>query len=352
MNTTAMEKTTTAAVTLSVVIPVYNEEPGIPELLLRLRDMKRQLSNITVEFILVDDHSTDGTLALLRKACREEPEFRYLRLARNCGSHVAILAGLENARGACMVYLAADLQDPPELIPQLVQRWREGNHIAWAVREKREGVSRMEKALSALFYFLVNRLGHVALPPQGSDFALLDKRVVNALAESAGAHLSLGGEIARLGFQSTEIYYTKQPRHYGKSKWSLEHKLRAVADAFVAFSYTPLRGMLYLGTLCSLLGFLYAVFVISMRLVAQEPIAGWTSLMVVVLVIGGIQMVMLGVLGEYLWRTLEAARRRPLYVLEDVSSTEKRASMPSRFVTEAKPIPAPTSVEDNVESIH
>jgi len=302
---------------LSIVIPVYNEEAVLPALRDRLCSFLDRLRPLITEIILVDDHSSDRSPQILKDFCEQNPVFRYARLAKNCGSHIAVLAGLEHARGECAVFLAADLQDPPELVLQMMELWRRGHHVVWAVRERREGVSALDVFLANMFYRLLNLLGEVNLPPRGSDFALLDRKAIDALLQSAGSDVSLGGEIARLGFSSEQIVYTKERRAAGASKWTLKKKLKAVADAFVSFSYAPLRAMSYLGIVCSLLGFAYALLVIVVRLRTQTPVQGWASLIVVVLVLGGLQMMMLGVLGEYLWRTLEAARRRPTYFLEE-----------------------------------
>jgi glycosyltransferase involved in cell wall biosynthesis len=307
---------------LSIVIPVFNEETVIPVLVDRLRGFANVLTPLASEIILVDDHSGDRSPDLLKEVCQSDPRFRYARLAKNSGSHVAILAGLAQARGECAVFLAADLQDPPELILQMLDLWRAGHHVVWAVREEREGISKVDLFLSNTFYRLLNLLGEVNLPPRGSDFALLDRKAIDALLKSAGSHPSIGGEIARLGFSSAEITYTKEKRAAGSTKWTLKKKLTAFADAFVSFSYAPLRAMSYLGMIFSFLGFGYALVVIILRLMTRTPVQGWSSLIVVVLVLGGVQMMMLGILGEYLWRTLEAARQRPIYFLEETSEVE------------------------------
>jgi len=307
---------------LSIVIPVFNEEAVIPALLERLRGIADQLAPLAIEILLVDDHSSDRSPELLRAVSLRDPRFRYARLARNSGSHIAVLAGLAESRGQCAVFLAADLQDPPELIPRMLEFWRNGSHIVWAVREEREGVSKFDVFLSNTFYRLLNLMGEVNLPPSGSDFALLDRKVIEALLKSTGSHPSIIGEIARLGFSQGQIGYTKERRAAGATKWTLGRKLKAFADAFVLFSYTPLRAMSYLGIACSLSGFAYALLVIIVRLRSSIPVQGWSSLMVAVLVLGGVQMMMLGVLGEYLWRTLEAARRRPVYFLEETSAAD------------------------------
>lgn len=315
---------------LSIIIPVYNEEAVLPALIGRLRGFLVRLAPLDVEIILVDDHSTDRSPELLKEICRSDARFRYARLAKNGGSHVAILAGLVQARGECAVFLAADLQDPPELILRMLDLWRAGHHIVWAVKDEREGVSKIDLFLSNLFYRLLNLLGELNLPPRGSDFALLDRKAVEALLQSAGSNPSIAGEIARLGFSSAQISYTKEKRAAGDSKWTLKKKLTAFADAFVSFSYAPLRAMSYLGMLFSLLGFLYALAVVAVRLTTRTPVQGWSSLIVVVLVLGGVQMMMLGVLGEYLWRTLEAARQRPTYFLEETSEDAATDSQPQK----------------------
>jgi polyisoprenyl-phosphate glycosyltransferase len=309
-----------AVPTLSIVMPVYNEAEGIDELLSRLSALRDSLKDISVEVIFVDDHSEDATPELLKAACAGSSWMRYFRLARNRGAHVAVLAGLAQARGECAVALASDLQDPPELIPRLLEQWRQGHRVVWAVRSGNERRSAWDRAFSAAFYWVMNRFSEVRLPPTGSDFALLDRSVIRALLASVGASPTVGAEIARLGFPQAQITYVKEPRRHGHSKWTRSAKIRIFIDAMASFSFVPMRMMTYAGATFSLLGFLYALFIIVMRILGGMPIQGWASLMVVLLVLGGIQMIMLGVLGEYLWRTLEETRRRPLYFIED--STE------------------------------
>jgi len=272
----------------------------------------------------VDDHATERTPQLLREICAANDDYHFIRLAANSGSHVAILAGLGQTVGECVAILAADLQDPPELIPQMLAQWREGNHVIWAVREQREGISITERFTANLFYWLLNRFSEVKLPPTGADFSLLDRAVVDAVLQSVGANPSMGLEVARLGFRQVEIPYVKAARQFGKSKWNLRKKLNAFADAFVTTSYMPLRAMSYIGITVSVIGFLYALVIVTLRIFNVLTVEGWAALMVVVLVFGGVQMLMLGVIGEYLWRTLEHARQRPLYFVED--SSEDRDS--------------------------
>ncbi|OPZ14844.1 MAG: hypothetical protein BWZ10_01834 [candidate division BRC1 bacterium ADurb.BinA364] len=306
-------------VQLSIVIPAFNEEDSLPALFDRLNALLPRLEGVACDVLFVDDRSTDATPAMLRQYCASLPGRRWIRLARNSGSHVAVLAGLERSSGECAVFLAADLQDPPELIARMVEAWRGGARVVWAAREKREGIPWIDRAFAAGFWSLFNRIARVSLPPQGSDFCLLDRQAIRALSQSVSEHPFIIGDIARLGFRQATVLYTKEARRFGRSKWNLGRKLKAFADAVVSFSYLPLRLMSYLGLGLSALGFLYAILVALRAWLVDIPAQGWSSLMIVVLVIGGVQMTMLGVLGEYLWRTLEAAKKRPLYFVEEDS---------------------------------
>jgi polyisoprenyl-phosphate glycosyltransferase len=307
---------------LSVIIPAYCEGDGLRALADRLTAVLDRLP-APAEVILVDDHSTDHSTRVMREIAAKDARFQFVRLSRNSGSHMAILAGLEQARGECAVFMAADLQDPPELIPELLDRWRQGFKTVWAVRAKREGVPWIDRAFAKGFYWLLNRFGEVALPPDGADFALIDAAVVRALVESVGANPSIFAEIAKLGFSQTELAYTKTARQFGESKWGLRKKLKLFADTFVAFSYAPIRSMSYFGLTVAVLGFIYAMVVIVKHLVWGHPVEGWASIMVAVLIIGGVQMLMLGVLGEYLWRTLDEARRQPRYFIEESTQLDR-----------------------------
>jgi glycosyltransferase involved in cell wall biosynthesis len=311
-------QTSTSNKTLSLVIPMFNEEDNITVLTERLNALIDGLGMPT-QVVFVDDHSTDQTPTMLAELCAQYEHYEYVRLAANSGSHIAIIAGLAHTTGDAVVFLAADLQDPPELIPQMLEQWQGGAHIVWAVRAKREGISRADKATASLTYRIINLFGKVKLPPEGTDFALLDVQVVRALLRSVPANPSLILEIARLGFNQVMIPYTKEARYAGVTKWNLGRKITAFIDAIVTTSFVPVRLMSYVGLTASILGFLYALLIIVLRFINPAPIEGWSTLMVVVLVFGGVQMMMLGILGEYLWRTLETARQRPLYIVERTS---------------------------------
>lgn len=315
--------------TVDLIIPVYNEAENILNLIARLHRLESELrGEFGCSVVFVDDHSKDASPRLLQVACTENPGYRYLRLARNQGSHVAILAGLEHSDADCAVFLAADLQDPPEIVPQMLRAWRSGAKVVWAVRERREGLPWFDRASARAFYWLIRGLSDVEFPAEGSDFALLDHVVVEALSASAGANLSVMTEIARVGFTQESIPYVKAERQLGSSKWTVRKKLKFAIDAVVSLSYRPLRAMSYAGLIFSALGFLYAAAIVALHLVKGSPVEGWASLMVVVLIVAGVQMLMIGILGEYLWRTLEEAKRRPRYVLEEAYGFDVPADKP------------------------
>lgn len=301
---------------LSVVTPAYNEQHNLPVLYQRLNDALAE-QQLQWEWIVIDDHSSDGSFERLRSLAAQDPRVVAVRLARNSGSHAAVNCGLRRAKGDCAVVLAADLQDPPETISALIRKWRDGAQIVWAVRAEREGESLGTRGFARLYYWLMRRIvGFKEMPPTGADFFLADRRVLDILAQFNETNVSLLALLTWMGFRQAKILYTKQARLHGKSGWTLEKKLKLVVDSVTSFSYLPLRFMAYLGFAVAGLGFLYSLFVISNAMLGA-PVAGWSSLMVVVLVIGGIQMMMMGMLGEYVWRALDESRRRPRFIIED-----------------------------------
>jgi dolichol-phosphate mannosyltransferase len=307
-----------ASVRLSVVTPAYREAENLPALYERLCAVLDGLG-IAWEWIIVDDHSLDGTFAVVHDTAARDPRVRGIRLARNSGSHVALSCGLHAARGECAVALAADLQDPPEIVPQLLDEWQGGAHVVWATRAEREGETKLTRALSRAYYWVMrNLVGLDSTPAMGADVVLLDRRVLDAFREFGESNVSLLALLTWMGFRQTNITYTKQARLHGRSGWTLKKKLKLLVDSVTAFSYAPIRFMTYLGFLVATIGFVYAAFVI-LNAIFGQPVAGWTSLIVIVLILGGIQMLMMGVLGEYLWRALDESRRRPRFIVEETT---------------------------------
>lgn len=298
---------------LTVVTPAYNEALNLPALYERLA---RVLAGLDWEWIVVDDHSTDETFAAVERFALMDPRVRGIRLARNVGSHAAIACGLDHARGDAAAVLAADLQDPPEILPPLLDAWRAGGQVVWAARAGREGASLMDRGLSRCYHALMRRMtGVTEMPETGADCFLLDRVVVEALRRFGERHASLLALITWMGFRQVTVPYAKQARLHGRSGWTLAKKINLLVDSITSFTYLPIRLMTCVGVAIALLGFVYAAVVV-VNAWAGRPVQGWSSLMVAVLVLGGVQMLMMGILGEYLWRALDEARRRPRYLIE------------------------------------
>jgi dolichol-phosphate mannosyltransferase len=302
--------------TFSIVVAAFNEEGNIPLLYQRIVALDWKVLGLSPEFVFVDDHSTDGTAAILAGLAARDPRVKVLRFSKNFGSHKAFSAGLENCTGNAAVILAADLQDPPEVIPQLIAKWREGAKVVWAVRAEREGESAATKVLSRAYYYLMRRFSDVPPPVQGADFLLVDKQVLAELRAAPEKHTSLLSLIQWMGFDQQQISYTKASRHSGRSKWTLRKKVKLAVDSFVSFSYAPVRLASACGLLFALSGFLYAAVIAIRAISVGSPVQGWSSMMCVLLIVSGVQLIMLGILGEYLWRTFDEARGRPRYIVE------------------------------------
>ena len=300
---------------LSIVTPAHNEEDNLP---LLYEALCEHLADFDWEWILVDDHSSDQTLAVFSRLAAGDARLKGLRFSRNFGSHKALICGLREARGEAAIILAADLQDPPQVIPQLHAAWKAGDQVVWAVRKGRPGEKVSNLAFGRLYYWIMRRfVGLTNMPATGADFFLADRRVLDALAQFRENNVSLFALIGSLGFRHGHIDYVKEARQHGRSSWTFAKKFKLVLDSIIAFTYLPIRYMMAFGSLVGLGGFLYSLFVVY-NYVHGSPSQGWSSLMVVVLMLGGMQMMMLGVLGEYIWRTLDESRARPLYLVEQV----------------------------------
>jgi len=301
---------------ISVITAFMNEAANLPAFRERVVRVAEGL-DAELKVVLVDDHSTDESPEVAKAWAAEDPRVAYLRLSRNCGSHAAFSAGLAEATGDCAVLLAADLQDPPETIPQLIEKWQEGFDVVWAARAARRGERWTTKLFSRTYYQVMRRVALPDMPPTGADFLLMDRKVIdayNAIPEKNTSFLAL---VLWMGFRQTVIDYVKEARQAGRSKWTFSKKLKLFVDSIVSFSYVPIRAMSYLGLAMALCGFLYAIVVIVGRLVGWVIPGGFAALMTVLLVGQGMIMAMLGVLGEYLWRTYDEARRRPWYIIEE-----------------------------------
>jgi dolichol-phosphate mannosyltransferase len=301
-----------------LITPAFNEAENLPVLYERVRSVMEQ-AGADWQWIIVDDSSEDNTYSVLCELAQKDPRIGAIRLSRNYGSHLAIRCGLRYAKCECAVILAADLQDPPEIIPDLISEWRAGARVVWAERGRSPNESRRYQTGARLYYALMRHLvGIRKLPPSGADVVLLDADVIKAVSQFRETNVSLFILIAWLGFRQSTISYEKGARLYGKSGWTLTGLVKLVIDSITAFSYLPIRAITYFGVIVAIVGFLYAIWIIFAALTGNPP-EGWASLMVVVLVLSGFQMLMLGVLGEYLWRALDEARSRPPFILESAA---------------------------------
>jgi glycosyltransferase involved in cell wall biosynthesis len=301
---------------LSLVIAAYNEEANLPLLYQRVIALDWASLDLEYELVFVDDYSRDRTPEVLRELARLDPRVKVLRFSKNFGSHKAFTAGLEYCSGDAAVLLAADLQDPPETIPELVARWREGAKVVWAVRAEREGVPVTDKLFARFYYWLMRRFADVRPPPQGADFLLADRCVLEELRSTPEKNTSVLLLIQWMGFSQASIEYTKAARHAGRSKWTFSKKLKLAIDSLVGFSYAPIRLASLLGAVFAFTGFIYAAFVAIRAIFWGSPVHGWPALMCIVLIAAGTQLLILGILGEYVWRVYEESRRRPRYIIE------------------------------------
>ncbi len=309
---------------LSIITPAYNEAENLQTLYDRLAATMGRLA-MDWEWIVIDDHSSDGTFQTILRLAAGDSRVKGLRFSRNFGSHTAITCGLNQAQGDCAVVMAADLQDPPEVIPDLLAPWSGGAQVVWAVRRSRPGEKASTKGFSRLYYFIMRNIsGLRQMPESGADFFLIDARVLQALCRFNESNISLFALITWMGFRQATLHYEKQPRLRGRSGWSMDKKWKLLLDSITSFTYLPIRLMSYAGFLTALAGFVFAGTVVW-NFFSGKPPEGYSSLIVVILVLGGMQMMMMGVLGEYVWRALDESRRRPRYLIEAVTQTENLA---------------------------
>jgi dolichol-phosphate mannosyltransferase len=311
---------------ISIILPAYNEQENLPLLFDRLVNVASQLPAYDFEFIFIDDCSSDKSPDILSKFKKQDQRVHIIRFARNCGSHAAVEAGLHFCRGDSAIMLATDLQDPPEMIPRLIEQWQKGFKTVWGVRDKREGEGFVTIACSRIYYFLMNRLTDVKQPPTGADVFLIDRAVIDALKKAPEKNSEIYMLIAWLGFSQSSIMYVKEARHAGISKWNFTKLLKLFFDALISFSYVPLRCMSLMGVIFAFVGLVYGAYVFINAFRDDTPIPGFSSLMIVILLLGGFQMAMMGMLGEYLWRTYDETRKRPKYVIEKNTLIEDNPS--------------------------
>ncbi len=302
----------------SFIIPIYNEEETITELYHRVSKVMSRLDGL-VELILVNDGSRDKSLKLIRELHQKDPRVCYLSLARNFGHQTAVTAGLNFARGQVVVILDADLQDPPELIPDMIDKWRQGYEVVYAQRLKRKQEGWFKRFTAYLFYRLLKRLADVNIPADTGDFCLMDHQVVNVLNAMPERNRYIRGLRAWIGFRQTAIKFERDPRYAGEVKYTFRKSFSLALNSLISFSRVPLRLSTYLGLLSAGVALLMALLVLYWRLHdPNSPITGLATIMIAIFFLGSVQLVCLGILGEYIGRIYEEVKGRPLYTLGEV----------------------------------
>jgi glycosyltransferase involved in cell wall biosynthesis len=302
------------APTFSVVVPAFNEADGLAEFHRRLAVVMDQVGSW--EAVYVDDGSQDTTCAIMQQLRVSDPRITLVRLTRNFGKEIATTAGLDHACGDAVIVIDADLQDPPEVIPALIDAWRDGFDMVAAQRRSRDGESWLKRATAHLFYRLMQNTGRVRLPVDTGDFRLMSRRAVDAVQRLREHHRFMKGLFAWVGFPATTVLYDRAPRLAGSSKWDYWKLWNLALEGITSFTVVPLKVATYIGLFVALLSVSYGAVVVVKTLVYGNPVAGYPSLMAVVLFLGGVQLVTLGIIGEYLGRVFNETKQRPLYLVE------------------------------------
>ena len=315
---------------LSVVIPCFNESEVIAETARRLLAQADALTEVGTELIFVDDGSRDDTCAQIKALAAGDARIKLLSFARNFGHQIAVTAGIEAAAGDAVVLIDADLQDPPELIPRMLALWREGNDVVYGTRTEREGESAFKRGTAKAFYRLLNRLSDIPIPLDTGDFRLMSRRVVDTLRAMPERDRFVRGMVSWVGFRQTALPYRRAERFAGQTKYPLRKMLRFAADGLLSFSTKPLQLAIALGAAASALAFAGIVYALVVRLFTQRWVEGWAGLFIAVLFIGGVQLVTLGILGEYVGRIYHEVKRRPLYVVGETVGLAHDGQPPAR----------------------
>lgn len=308
---------------LTVVVPAYNESAVLDAFHARLSRVLDELS-LDCDVLYVDDGSTDSTWQLMSALAARDSRTGAIKLSRNFGKEAALTAGLDQVDADAAIVIDADLQDPPELIPALVERWREGFDVVYATRSARQGETGFKRLTSALFYRSMDRVSDIQVPRDTGDFRLLSRRALDALHQLRERQRFMKGLFTWIGYRQTAVYYLREPRQAGTTKWNYWRLLQLAIEGFTSFSTAPLRLATWVGVAASLLSFLFGLWVLGKALFFGDRVQGYPSLMVVILFIGGVQLLALGVIGEYLGRNYAESKQRPLYFVEEQRSARQK----------------------------
>ena len=306
---------------ISIIAPIFNEAENIPELYRRISEVLDSTGELW-EIVMIDDGSTDGSTELIREYRDRDPRVVPVIFARNFGHQIAVTAGLDYARGDAVVIIDSDLQDPPEVILDMIEKWQEGYEVIFAVRTEREGESWFKEFTASLFYRLIYRITDVDIPLDTGDFRLLDRKVVNVMGQMRERHRFLRGMSVWVGFKQTGVEYKRAARFSGETKYPLKKMLKFATDAITSFSYFPLQLAMYIGFISAGISILAIPVVVILRLAGSQAFFGQASTLIAVLFLGGVQLISLGILGEYIGRLYDEAKGRPLYIVSEAPDEE------------------------------
>lgn len=308
---------------ISLVIPVYYNEDNLRPLYKDIKEKIIDTIDYEYEIVLINDGSQDNSYSVMKELAEKDNNIKIISLSRNFGSHAAILCGLSKCTGDCAIVKAADLQEPTELVLEMVESWKKGNNVVLAVREGREE-SKQQTLFANLYYWIVRKTALPSMPRGGFDVYLLDRKVINVLMALDEKNSALTGQILWSGFKTDKVYYTRLAREIGTSKWTLKKKIRLVSDTLFGFSTLPIKAVSLIGTLSFFGSLLWAILVLIFKLVGMIEVSGWTTLFIFNLFSFGVIMLTLGILGEYLWRTFDASRNRPPYIVEEDNCSDTK----------------------------
>jgi len=309
---------------LSIIIPIYNEEKCICALWERLRLLEQRMEEYSIEFIMVNDGSSDRSLSMLKEIAGHNGNVKLISFSRNFGHQIAISAGIEHAQGEAVAIMDADLQDPPELIFEMLNKYQEGHDIVYAVRRERRGETFIKKKSAECFYRTVNRLSSIPIPRNTGDFRLMSRRAVDSLNLMKEKDRFVRGMISWIGFKQTGIEFDRDPRVAGETKYPLRKMLKFAFDGILSFSNVPLRLATWLGFATSVFAVFY-IFIVLIKKFMGYTLPGYASIMVSILFLGGVQLITIGILGEYIGRIYNEAKARPLYIIEETLNFNEKA---------------------------
>lgn len=306
---------------ISVIIPIYFNQNNLKPLYLDIQEKLYPYTEYEWEIVMVNDGSTDGSYSVMQKLAMTDSRIRTISLSRNFGSHAAILCGLSKCTGDCAVVKAADLQEPTEIILEMVERWKKGYNVVLAVREGREE-GKIQKLFADLYYTMVRKMMLKTMPKGGFDVYLIDRKVINVLTALDETNSALTGQILWSGFKTDKVYYTRCAREIGESKWTLRKKIKLVADTLFSFSTVPIKMVTVIGGLSFFGSIVWAMVELICKLMGLIDVSGWAMLFIFNLFSFGMIMLTMGILGEYIWRIFDASRGRPPYIIEDENDGE------------------------------